>query len=95
MKWQPIETAPRSVEEIASLYPSGVEQTVLIGRASESCLDGVGVISGAVAECTLTDGKWCYPLPPDLRRMMGREYGELVKPTHWMPLPAAPTQEGK
>jgi hypothetical protein len=90
-KWKPIDTAPKSEREIIDLYMPYERfcTTVLIGRADEPL--GDGVISGCVAECSITDdGRWVSPVHIGMVEMFG-EWSELKNPTHWQPLPKPPT----
>jgi hypothetical protein len=91
MKWLPIESAPKSLEEVMAVYgPGRIHMTVLIGRANGPT-DGFRYTPGYVAECSLLDGRWVSPTDPQLREIAGDGgYTELVGATHWMPLPEPP-----
>ena len=91
--WQPIETAPKSVDDILALYGDDRYCTsVLIGRCDIPCESGLGVLSGCVAECTLSDdGRWVYPMDPEFAGCFPeKKYGEVVEPTHWAKMPDLP-----
>ncbi len=79
-QWQPIETAPfEDVEYAPGMPPDKWLTWCLLGRMDEfGWLEWVGGMDA---------GMW-------LHRDDRRACGDSEVPTHWMPLPAAPTGEG-
>ena len=86
-QWRPIESAPRDGTPFLAWYP-------------KHCVDDDGessgeVIGGACAMVACTQGLW---EEPDWLDAHGSYYMDdwcfAEEPTHWMPLPSAPTKEG-
>ena len=89
--WRDIASAPKTRAELFVIGEDSIRTSVLIGRAPQHTSPGA-FIAGAVAECTLdADGRWVYPAPPVVKEWLNQEWSELAEPTHWQPLPAAPS----
>lgn len=77
MKWQPIETAPIDGTHVLIFCPSYREDDG----------DPSGIFEGVF----FPDEEWCYV--PDPKDKRGSFCDLMWEPTHWMPLPNAPTAE--
>jgi hypothetical protein len=89
MQWRPIETAPKTLAELKEVYGDRLALTVLVGRVTRPCDDGIGTIEGCVMEAEYREGKWMRPTTPDFVEWLG-PWTEMADPTHWMPLPDYP-----
>ena len=89
-EWQPIETAPKDGTRILGYTEYGVEMV-------KYCENEIKSDNDSISEC---QGGWIgveqdSTCLPHTKYSWLKEKKEQHQPTHWMPLPAAPKQEGE
>lgn len=60
---------------------------VVLRRENQPLADGRGYTAGAVAPALRREGRWVFPVPPDLRDILG-DFMEFPDPDGWRPLSA-------
>ena len=91
IEWKPIETAPKTPDEVIAAYGDRFEWRILIGRGDEPTENPHAVIAGCVAVAMLVDGEWLALNDNEIAEDYGR-YSEVVGATHWALMPAPPKE---